>query len=402
LGAAQFGLIAQALSLAMVLSLFCTLGLEAACPKFLIGNIEQSDFKAARSFVYFNFLVTIAMSVIVVSAAFWVLGSTSPSTTIAILAAPIVALTRMAAGFSMGFSNVYAAVIPRSFLRPFLCLCLVASVVYQSTAAPIHWVLICFFLANFLVFVVQAVTLARPIAQLRRESGAQKVSFFDWRKWLGFGTVIGGAILFIEFFQHISILIASITLPASDIAYLDVCMKLVGFVTFGIVAVNQSYLPRNAQAFFGFETTKLQALLRQAAMIRCIASALGVAVIYFAGPSVLRLFGAEFSAAMPVLNVLLWLPFLIGFFGPAANMLSITDHPVVLLRIVTVALISLCVGVTLGGKFGGVIGVAYGVVFSWLVWGGLVALVTWRRLGVDTTFIALIINHRTNSRRRAT
>jgi O-antigen/teichoic acid export membrane protein len=137
-------------------------------------------------------------------------------------------------------------------------------------------------------------------------------------------------------------------------------------------------------------------------MIRCFASILGIAVVYFAGPSGLRLFGAEFGAATPVLNAMLWLPFLIGFFGPAANMLSISDRPAVLLKIVAVALVSLCVGVLVGGEIGGVIGVAYGVVFSWLVWGSLVAFITWRRLGVDTTFIALFTDHHPNSQGQTT
>ena len=400
LGASQFGAISQALSLAMILSLFCTLGLEAACPKFLIGNLQKSAFDQARSFILFSFGVIVIMSSLICFLTISAFGGQSELIPLAILAAPVVALTRMAAGLSMGFSNVYAAVIPRSFLRPFLFLCIIALGLLQISPFPTYLIMIGFITANILVFVCQVCILLRPLRKLDAKATGQPISFAHWRTWLEFGGIIGGAVIFIEFFQHISILIASYTLPMAEVAYLDICMKLVGFVTFGIVAVNQSYLPRNAHAFFDLETIKLQALLRQAAFIRCLASVLGMSIVYLLGPSILNLFGAEFSAAAPVLYILLWVPFLIAFFGPAANMLSITDRPIVLLKIVGATLLCLCLGGFGGGQIWGVVGVAYAVLFSWFIWGAMAAIITWQRLGVDTSFVSLLINHNQRARGR--
>ena len=398
LGVSQFGEIAQALSLTMVLSLFCTIGLEAACPKFLIGNLQQSAFGQARSFVYFSFCVVILMSIFICFMAFFVFSGQSKLITFAILSAPVVALTRMGAGLAMGFSNVYGAIIPRSFLRPFLFLCITVLGVMQLSPLPAHWIMIGFIIANMAVFGVQIIVLLRPLRKLEIDAYGQPLSFVQWRTWLEFGGIVGSAVIFIEFFQHISILIASYTLSMAEIGYLDISLKLVGFITFGIVAVNQTYLPRNAHAFLSVETAKLQGLLRQAAFIRCLASALGICIVYSVGPSILILFGSEFSAAIPVLNVLIWVPFLIAFFGPAANMLSITDQPVVLLKIVMATLFSLCIGVVWGGQIWGLMGVAYAVLFSWITWGGLTAMITWQRLGVDTTFISLFIQHTQHSK----
>jgi O-antigen/teichoic acid export membrane protein len=397
LGAAKFGEIAQALSLAMTLSLICTLGLESACPKFLIGNLKHAAFGQARSFIYFNFGVLLTTSTVLCFLAFMWSKNYSTLIFLAIFAAPVVALTRMAAGFSMGFSNVYAAVIPRSFLRPFLFLSFVTLYAIHSETLSSDRILFGFIGINLIVFCIQMFFFAPHITRLRNDADGQSLSFLNWKKWMGFGGIVGGAVIFIEFFQHLSILIASVILPAADIAYLDICMKLVGFITFGVVAVNQSFLPRNAHAFFDFDMAKLQSLLRQAALIRCGTSVVGMIVIYAAGPLILSLFGSEFSVALPVLNVLIWLPLLIAFFGPAANMLSITDQPVILLKIVVAALLVLSIGILWGSQNLGVVGAAYGVLLSWVVWGALVAHHTWRRVGVDTTFIAIFVDHSKNT-----
>ena len=228
----------------------------------MITNLVHRQFAKARAFVQFNLLVLCIMSMATYFATITWYGIQSELFFYAILAAPLVALTRIAASVSMGVSDVFGAVIPRSFLRQFLFLCGVIGMFWWQPDVELHWVMLCFISANMIVFAVQFFALHPYWTQLNAEAAGQVIDFEDWRSWLSLGGIIGSVVIFVEFFQHLTILISARTLPAVDVGYLDICMKLAGFMTFGIVAINQSFLPRNTRAFAGKDFAMLQSLLR--------------------------------------------------------------------------------------------------------------------------------------------
>lgn len=393
LGAEQFGLVAQALSLVMVLSLLCTLSIESGSARFMITYITQNRFGAVWSFMCFNLWMLTGLGALVVisgliyfssgnalaqSHSFW-----------AVLAAPMVALTRIFAGFGMGFSEVATAVIPRSFLRQFLFLVGVIILATFATGYAPYQALIAFVIANALVALCQWVLLYPSIQQVRKEARYELRSMQAWPNWVGVGCVIGGGLIFIEFYQFLTILLASWFLTLTQVGQLDICLKLAGFVIFALVAVQQSFTPRNVSAFAKGDLQQLQANLNQAALLRTLIGGVAVLGMSVLGGVALGLFGPDFAQARTTLFICLGIPIINIVFGAGGNLLSLIKRPIILARISVLTVLILILGVCVGAMSFGINGAAMGAVTAWMVWSMCGAFYAHKQIGVDTTLWAI-------------
>jgi O-antigen/teichoic acid export membrane protein len=104
-------------------------------------------------------------------------------------------------------------------------------------------------------------------------------------------------------------------------------------------------------------------------------------------PLILGLFGTYFIAAKSVFYVLLGVPILMALCGPAQQLLSLIERPIILTFLVCFSLSILCVGVIIGSVHGGVLGAALGVLMAWFFWtlGG--AILAYKCTGLHTSVL---------------
>jgi O-antigen/teichoic acid export membrane protein len=394
LGAEKFGLIAQGMSVAMVLSILCTLSVESGSPRFMITYMAQNRFGAVWSFMRFNMWILVGLSVLVCTGSlFWLSFHNGPASSVyfwAILCAPVIALTRIFAGFGMGFSDVALAVIPRSFLRQFLFLVGAALIVLTAKGVDPFLIIIAFLMANLVVAIAQFILLRPSLQEIRQEASFDLQSMQAWPNWMQIGAIIGSGILFIEFYQFLTILLGARFLTLVEVAQLDICLKLVGFVCFALVAVQQSFTPRNVSAYANNDMLELQQTLTQAASLRLLIGVLGISALALSAPLVLGIFGSEFTAALPVLLISLGIPLAMTIFGPGTNILSLIKRPTILIKIALITVVTLIGAVTLGSILWGVTGAAIGAVTAWCVWGLFSSIFARNLVGVDTSVLSIL------------
>jgi len=388
LGAEQYGYIAQAISLCMIMSICCTAGIEAGSAKFMIPAVVASSKRSEVAYIKFSILVLCTLSALLYCITATLKSEMSDLLKLAVITAPFLGLSRMLSGFSIGYSNVYGAIIPRSFIRPvlFLILILAAGFFFEQISSKL---VLHFFTSSVIGVCFLQIWIVRRQFTKPNVNDVQEAEIEISRvKWLSHASLIAGAIIFAEFYQSISVLLTSLVLKPEQVGLLDISLKLVGFVVFALVAVNQTFFPRNAQAFANKDFNTLQTNLLQASLIRL---AFGLTAITFSiliGPTVLGYFGPEFTHAFPVFFSCLTIPLTMTFFGSPSQIISLWKSPETLAKLVCVSLVCLCSAVVFGAKIGGILGAAWGVNFGWLVWAAGGAFLVLRQNGIDTTVFA--------------
>jgi|GEM_PF-7050594 len=393
LGAEQYGHIAQALSLCMILSICCTAGIEAGSAKFMIPAVVAQNRLAEAAYITFSLRVLLTLSgVVCLFTAIVILSFRSNLSSVAIcaiLTAPVIGFSRILSGFSIGYSNIYSAVMPRSFMRPLLFLALIFALeTFDDHLSPRNIMLV-FMMAVAMVCGFQIWAVMKKFK--RPNANTKQVTRFDMSRmtWLCHGALIGGAVIFIEFYQSLAVVFSSFILAPNQVGLFDISLKLVGFVGFTLVAVNQAFLPRNAKAFAKQDFQTLQSNLIQASGIRFVFGLCAIALACLLGPTVLAMFGPEFSDAVPTFITCLGIPTIMVIFGSPSQIISLWKSPETLVTLVVVSLLCLALGVSLGAQIGGPLGAAWGVNFAWLVWAAGGACITIKHIGIDTSVFAI-------------
>nr|WP_280740568.1 polysaccharide biosynthesis C-terminal domain-containing protein [Sphingomonas kaistensis] len=120
----------------------------------------------------------------------------------------------------------------------------------------------------------------------------------------------------------------------------------------------------------------------------CFGSTLALAAgLLLVGPWLLQLWGKEFTASAPVLNVLLIGALANAATGSAGYLTILTGHERAALGILLVTLVlTVALELVLIPQFGAV-GAASGAAFGLTLWNVVMALYVRRKLGIDCTVI---------------
>ena len=153
---------------------------------------------------------------------------------------------------------------------------------------------------------------------------------------------------------------------------------LIGFV---LIAVNSIAAPKFASLYATGESAALEHIARRTTHIMTVA-ALPIAAVFVIWPeAVLRLFGAEFTAAAPLLRILAVGQFINAAMGAVANLLFMTGHERDFRNIcIACAVVSTVGGYAAIGRFGEMGAASVGCATSILV-NVLSAVMVRRRLG---------------------
>ena len=393
LGVVGTGQVSVAIALAMVLALACTLNLEAGAVRFMVQDIARGHWPGVAGYVRFSRRSVLAISIVVTAIAtgtLWLAGyGTDSHLYLAVLAAPVLGWMRLGAGIAQGFSRPVLSVLPRTLLRPVFMLIAVGG--WLLAGLPLDpWTATALFLAATVITLLAQDRLLRPdLRILTGHQGDMTPDTSQNREWVRIGLTLGLNVLFIEYSIYVTVLCAALVLPAAETARLDVLLKLIALLRFGLIAINQYYMPAMSRALGQDDRPALERLIAASGALRLLLCAVGAIGLLLFGRAILGLFGPEYAVDQPLLLALLLEASLIAVLGPGSNVLGLSRQPQRMLPILLGSLATLCLGTLILGHAFGLAGVISVVILMRAVWQGGTAMQAHAVTGVDTTVLGL-------------
>jgi O-antigen/teichoic acid export membrane protein len=238
--------------------------------------------------------------------------------------------------------------------------------------------------------VATAVALAVSLVLLRRAAPASAIvapPVFDAATWM---RTVRGYILIsaaqLVLSQQADILVVGTVLSSRDAGLYSVASQLTSLVGLGAAAVIFVALPAVTDLYARRKHAEFQHLVVRTVQACAAVSVPVVVLLLVAGRVVLRIYGAEFTEAYPIL-LLLSIAGLAGWtIGIPGSLLPATGHEWQASRvIVATALLNLALTFVLTPKFG-VVGAATATLVAQLTRVGVLRWYAWRYLGVTTLF----------------
>lgn len=387
----EMGLAASAMSVGVLGALVASVGVEAGGIRFLPGYLAHGQTAQARGFLRFGIGLAVGLGLIFGILAFagivlFVDGPRRWPYALAIGAAALIGVARVLASQSLGFRRPLAASVPMQLVRPVALLALTGLIILAVPAPSAVAVMVAFALSVVLTIGLQ-LALTLP---LHRRVATAAPDYAPWREWLGVGFRLGVGALFLEFGRDVAIFTASFSLSAAEVAIYAVAIRIIGFVKFGVVAVNQNYMPALSAAMAREDQPRVARIIAVSNHLKFWPVLACCVALVFLGPYILAPFGPKFAAAEPLLLILMAEPLLMAVLGPAAAVLSFSKHYALIQTSTLLATLLLVAAVYLGGRYGGMTGAAWGVIGAWAAWCLLLTILTKRRLGLDVTIFGSI------------
>jgi O-antigen/teichoic acid export membrane protein len=189
--------------------------------------------------------------------------------------------------------------------------------------------------------------------------------------------------------RQTAIIIVGAQLPSEDTALFAAATRLVNLVSFGLVAVNTISAPVFAELHAKGDRRELQRILRVSAWaIAGLGVPVTIVVIVF-GSFLLRMFGAGFTDAYPVLVILIGGQVVNILCGSVGYLLTMSGHQLPAPTVVSlVAALNLVLCWVLVGQFG-IVGGAAATAISNVVWNLILLAIVARKLQLNPTVFRL-------------
>lgn len=390
MGPDEMGLALMAMSAASVGAVIAAGGLEGGAVRFLPAYLGTGREAAARAYLHLTgsgvWMIGAAVALVAGIAAAVRPDAVSAVPALALAGAVLLAVVRVQASHCLGFGRPVAANLPVQLLRPgFLMIAVIVAGVLAPPLTP-ERVMALFVLTLAMVMVVQAWLASGARRKLPRGT-------HDWsgvREWFAVGLQLGLAGLFIGFGRDIAILCAGTVLPPEDVARLGVALRIAGFVKFGMIAVNQAFMPRLSAAMARGDRPAIDHAITLSNHLKFWPMMAAIIVIHLFSARIMAVFGADFVAAAPVLSVLLLEPAAAAILGPGSSVVSFGRQKHLVLMVAVAATGVLAVGVVTGGHVAGLPGAAWGVVVAWVFWSAAFAILARTELGRGVTIVTTL------------
>jgi O-antigen/teichoic acid export membrane protein len=390
---ADFGLVMTGFAWAMLASIVLALNVESGAIKYLVRYRQTDQLGPTAGFLRFNLAVNLLMTALLalVCAALWAFGlveATDPAVQVyalALVAAPVVALTRVYGRHATALDQVLRGALPVMFLRPAV-ICLGLAAVWLAGASPGPVALMLLMLAAFAVTaLVQAFLLRRTF----RFARAARPDYGEARLWLATGAAMAPLLLMRDNLKHVVVAAAGLTLAPTEVGHLALAFSIMSLVLFSVKAVDMALSPQLSQALQAGQMLRTRQVLNTAARLKLLVLVLGSIGAALFGRYGLGLFGPAYAEALPPLLLLLLIPAADTMFGAAQIVLNVTGRQSAVFWSAGISAALLVMAVAAGGWLGGAEGAAIGAGISYLVQQMLLwALCRWTA-GVETSLASL-------------
>jgi O-antigen/teichoic acid export membrane protein len=400
IGAEALGIFFLAVSLASVLSIFCSLGYPWIVARFVAEFEANGNSSLKATFIAWVRQEIALVSLLLVSLvllAVLVLPSVPIekrlSLALGALTAPIFAYMKLNAGLANAYKRFALAYFPDLLWRPVLFLGLILALWMSATSFDVV-----FLVAGHLIIVLGLTVIqARWLRDvndgvLSREyefGQAKQIQRAHRKKWRHHALPMIIATLFIGVFSDLDLVIIGTLLPASEVAIFGASIKIALFLAFSIQAVHQLILRDAADALQSQDHPLLSAILAKANAINIVTSLGATLAVALFGRDILRLFGPEFIEGYVCLVILVLAQTIRAAAGPATQILTLTGYERNSIPVFGVGLLLLVItNILLVPKFH-LVGAALAVIVVTLIWSVGLAYVAWARTGVNTAILPM-------------
>jgi O-antigen/teichoic acid export membrane protein len=303
LGAYGFGIFATSIALLSVLSIPAVLGVDRVVTRSIatyhelhLDELARGILKRTTQFVLVSssLLAAIAIGILLLASDSF----TDPVTfAVAMVALPLLALSRLRQAALLGLGHVIAAQVPEAILRPLAYLAALAVLVLFGATVPPALTLVLYVAAAATAFLMGTVLLRRVTTQVLGHGETVLPARGWWRQALPLTLVSGSGLLI----ANLPTLVVSALIGPAEAGLFAVAHRAANIQVLGLSAMNTVVGPTIARLTVRSDSVSLQQVLTRAARLAFLVTlAIGGAMVLFRD-DLLGLFGAEFSeAALPL------------------------------------------------------------------------------------------------------
>jgi len=394
LSPADFGNVAVVISTTMLASILTTLNIESGSIQHLVHARETGDLRKAAGFIIFSRRLLMLSTPIIIFGYVLAASLLSPDAfnknqwiyLIGAFAIPTMGWLRIFGRHANVLSHQIAGSLPHLFFRPTLLLIFIAASILLSGALVTDFVVFAYVVSAIIAAMIQFYLLY-PHFRFVREN---IYDFGNKAQWLKTGLLLSPTLITQEFFQDGIVALAAFSLPSSEIAKLTITLRLIGFVNFGLAAVNMAIGPKLAASMARDDRATRDHLLNMSTHLKLWPGLLITGIIIIFGEYILLLFGAVYAKAAPALNWLIVIPLLMAVLGPNEILLNTSGLQKYIFRSALVTIAVSLLLVPLGGAYYGLLGVVWGAVLSFAVWEVLIYISVRQRLGLDASLLGTL------------
>lgn len=330
LGAEGYGVIAVALSVAMVGATLATLGLGSLAVREVAELVARADPSRLHGFLRFSAGSVLGASVLagvgIVVLARWTEVFSEPFRDSAMLAAilvPPLALLRQLRGAAQGLGRVVAAQAPGEVLRPLVMVGLLGIVAMTGTSLGTSAYI------GLAAAAALVATLAGAFALWRAIDASVRVAAprTEPRAWSRAALPFLGISAIAMLQGEINTLLLGWLAGPREAGLFQPLARLAPLMTIGMQAVAMRYAPRVAELWTRGEIASLLRITRLVTLTTTVATAVTCGVILVAAPWLLSVFGEAFTVSFPALWWIAAAQVFNAACGPVGLLLTMTGRP---------------------------------------------------------------------------
>jgi len=388
------GIIMVVISTTMLASILTTFNIESGSVRHLVHAREKGDADKAAGFVIFSRRLWLVATPIVISgyliAAYYMTSGGSDGHfwiyLIGSFSITLMGWLRINARHANVLSRQLAGSIPTLLVRPVLLLVLLGIGFYAGLTLTPKWVIGFYVLAALVAVIIQFVLLYPTFSFIR--SGSH--DFSSRGQWLRTGLLLTSSLIILEYFQDMVLALAAFSLPPAEIAKLAIVLRLIGFLSFGLGAVNMAISPKLAIALARDDIPTREKLLTISTHLKLWPGIIIAGALVLFGEFILSIFGPAYTTATPALSWLVLIPLLMASLGPNELILNISGLQKYIFISAVVAIIVAIIAIPIAGKYYGLTGVTLAAVVSFGVWELSIYTCVRMFLGIDASLIGSI------------
>lgn len=390
LGAAEYGIYIYVLTWINLLSIAVTLGLDTSLLRFVPAYIARLEWGLLRGLLRRVTWVVLAASILVsviVSCGAWVFSDHIDKSHvnvffIALLLLPLIGLTQLRSATMRGLKLIVKAAAPESLVRPVLLMLLAGSAYWlMENELTAFDLMVLNIVGAILAFALGSYWLygALPL-QIKY---AQEISAN--RDWIKVSLPMFVMSVMIYVLNQSDILMLGAMVGAEQAGIYAVASRIATLAAFGLVAVNMIVAPMISQYYSAGNYASLQRMITLSAQGVFVFSLTVSIVLWLSGPTLLELFGSEFSVGYDVVTILLVGQIVNALSGSVGFIMIMTKHQEEAAWIVSIsAIINITLNYLLIPKFG-LEGAAVATAFTMIVRNVCMVAYVLNRLKINPT-----------------